>query len=236
MTNIDEFVVNLTSEATKGFKKHVDLPPIEMFSGSRKVKMVEADCQAKIRGLFFDSKTDWAKHHLVLYLKSGVLFIYVTEQAGYALRIPAAHTIAFQGKRHNNNNKTHSSSELETTTSSVVDSLNSCVVKLKFTYGHMKIRFPQHIAPEWRPVLLSAHECSLSPPTSNRSRYNSECSSLCSKTTTAKSPTKAIIRGPSKITLIRQRRSPPPTSVCEECEEEIIEKNDETKDEDKNGN
>lgn len=139
--------VRTTCSKTGGFKKYTKLP--SRLQISQISSLISADLEVKIinPGFIFNRETIWERLPLYFSPLKGILFIYMTEEHGYGLKIDNAKEVTFEGERDIRG----------CGSGKYID--YKAVLRIVYNFGEVRIRFKEHDnLRSWKTLLLAAHQ------------------------------------------------------------------------------
>ncbi|KAE9556769.1 hypothetical protein FO519_000175 [Halicephalobus sp. NKZ332] len=148
MSTNEEFrksvIVRTTSTKFNGFNRYTKLPERSTFENVCYVFSENLEIKIKKSGILFNHETPWERRPIYFNIFKGLLLIYMENAAGYALKIPLARGLQFEGTRINGGRK---------------GILYKAIVKISYSFGEIHLRFKEgDDVRAWRTLLLAAHQ------------------------------------------------------------------------------
>uniref|UniRef100_A0A914Z1R8 DUF7778 domain-containing protein n=1 Tax=Panagrolaimus superbus TaxID=310955 RepID=A0A914Z1R8_9BILA len=144
-----KFVLRTTCLKNGGFRKYQPLPPQEVFQHAYWVLGSEMDVKIKRKQTLFNRETDWMFLPVYLTTNKGLIFVYITNDSGYVLRISSALKLSFEGTKKAKKRQQAIGPNFT----------YYATIVLQFHFGELHLRFNdcENLRP-WRAILLAAHQ------------------------------------------------------------------------------
>ena len=141
---LESVLIKTTCSKSGGFNRYTKLPERSIFDNVCYVLSDTLEVKVKESGLLFNRETPWERRPVYFGLFKGFLLIYMKSNSGYALKVPTAHGLRFEGTRVKGRGK---------------KLLYKAVVKIIYNFGQIHLRFKEgDDIRAWRTLLLAAHQ------------------------------------------------------------------------------
>lgn len=180
----DSVLIKTTCSKSGGFNRYTKLPEKSIFENVCYVISDNLEVKIKESGLLFNRESLWERRPVYFGLFRGFLLIYMKNNSGYALKVPMARGLRFEGTRVKGRGKRF---------------LYKAVVKIIYSFGQIHLRFKEgDDIRAWRTLLLAAHQFpntlnSISVDACKKFHWN-DANSIVSIHSLQKAPASGILR------------------------------------------